>query len=129
MGFLAADDLRQILTKSRVNNAQREITGVLLYREGNVLQIVEGREQAVIELFDKIKADTRHGGVIKLYQKPIEQRDFSDWSMGFHDLGAKDVVPLEGYSRFMEQGCDLSAISPSQAEKLIKSFKRSVGRV
>jgi Sensors of blue-light using FAD len=53
-------DLRELLTKSRENNSQLGITGMLLFKGGNFLQVLEGRQETVMSLYERISRDSRH---------------------------------------------------------------------
>jgi len=91
-----------------------------------VLQILEGEEAQVLSLFQVIQKDTRHSGILKLYQVPITARDFPEWTMGFHDLGAEDARRLDGFSEVLDRSFDISTIKPSAAAQLLRSFKSAV---
>ena len=41
-GLLTVDDIVNTLAASREKNGKQGITGMLLYKDGNVLQILEG---------------------------------------------------------------------------------------
>ena len=99
---------------------------MLLYRGGNILQVIEGEPDVVLPLFAKISRDPRHRGVIKLYQKNIEERDFPDWTMGFHDLDAPEARNVEGYSDFLMANEVPLALQSAAAVKLLKLFKASM---
>jgi len=125
-GLLSAKDITNILAGSRKKNRDLGITGVLLYKDGNVLQILEGEEEQVLQLFRIIQKDPRHSGILKLYQKPVTGRDFQEWTMGFQDLGAEDARRLEGFSEVLDRDFDLSTLKPSAAAQLLRSFKSAV---
>ena len=125
-GFLTVAEILEILVASREKNRVREITGMLLYKDGNVLQIIEGEEAAVNSLFEVIQKDVRHTGIIKLYQKRVEERDFPEWTMGFHDLDAEGVRNVEGFSEFFDRGFDMHSIKPSSAAVLLSSFRTGI---
>ena len=84
--LLAAADIASILEASLRNNARDNITGILLYRSGSVLQMLEGDAELVHRLYEVIKRDTRHHRITLLYDIPIAERDFAGWSMAYHDL-------------------------------------------
>ena len=90
-------DLSQILTKSRFNNTSRNITGLLLYNGGNILQILEGDEEKVMNLYEHIEKDERHNGLIKTVSGFCDERNFPDWSMGFKTVSAVEWSELAGY--------------------------------
>lgn len=81
----------QILEKSRINNPKNQITGCLIYHEFEFLQIIEGPEEAVKELYARIEKDPRHNNVNALAQGPIKERAFADWKMAFHCLAEKHL--------------------------------------
>ena len=56
---------------------------MLLYHEGNLMQILEGEEVTVNNLFYKIEKDKRHSNVAKLISGTSDVRNFPEWSMGF----------------------------------------------
>src|SRR3954470_1590920 len=96
--LLSRDELTQLLVRSRANNGKHNITGMLLYKDGNVLQVLEGDRAEVLSLFQKTGKDPRHRGVIRLYEKEVKERDFPEWTMGFHDLNSEEVRSLPGFS-------------------------------
>lgn len=90
--LLDDEQLHSLFFQCRRNNAHLGITGLLLYRDGSFLQLIEGEKQDVITLFRKICRDSRHHGILKVIDESIPEREFSDWSMSFprcscHSLG------------------------------------------
>ena len=80
--LMGDEELLEFLRVARHKNEARNITGMLLYRDGNFLQVLEGPASAVDELIAKIKRDTRHHGVILMSRRGIEERQFSEWQDG-----------------------------------------------
>ena len=78
-GELTPAALDDILTASRANNALLGITGLLLHIEGGFLQMLEGEERAVRELYARIAADRRHSDVRLLLDR--------EYPRGFRRLG------------------------------------------
>lgn len=89
--------LQQILSVSRENNAKLNVTGVLLYDDGNILQVLEGEKNTLRQLYGKITQDHRHYGCIILQDTPSETRSFENWSMGFKTVNSIEFLQLEGY--------------------------------
>jgi hypothetical protein len=100
---MSNDDLLKLLTKSRENNGRLNITGILLYRGGNFLQILEGEKDAVGALFKVIEQDPRHRQVSFLLQRPIPEREFAQWQMGFTNLDTIDSTTIPGYTPFLNE--------------------------
>ena len=73
--------LDQILKQARRRNDLEKVTGLLCEFDGNFLQFLEGESDVIAATFDRISHDTRHSGLIKIYDQPIAERGFSSWSM------------------------------------------------
>lgn len=90
-------DLSGILTTSRKNNTDKDITGLLLYHDGSILQILEGDKEVVLSVYDKIEKDERHHNIMKMVSGTTEERNFPDWSMGFKTVSDAEWKDLSGY--------------------------------
>jgi hypothetical protein len=60
------DELLKLHQVSQKNNKKSEITGMLLYQEGNFMQIIEGNKERVLELFSKVTMDKHHKDIYKI---------------------------------------------------------------
>jgi hypothetical protein len=80
---ISVGDLDDILTESRRNNAMLGITGLLLFIDGGFLQILEGDERAVRELYTRLATDPRHIDPHLMQDREVPVRAFPEWSMGF----------------------------------------------
>lgn len=80
---IAPAALNAILATARANNALLGVTGLLIYIDGGFLQILEGDERAVRDLYMRICTDRRHWEVRLLLDREVESRAFTGWSMGF----------------------------------------------
>ena len=79
----SSESLTDIYDISQKNNPESEISGCLLVGNKSFLQLLEGPDSAVDKLYSKIKLDSRHKKVKKLYDQQIEEKLFSSWSMKF----------------------------------------------
>lgn len=120
--LLGEEELILLLNASKPRNESNGITGMLLYKEGNIIQAIEGPRENVRRLMDKIKSDDRHHGVIELLQEVNNQRHFPDWSMDY--VNASKDVEL-GFSDFLNpnQTEQEKNISAGNAKKLLLNFK------
>ena len=101
---LSEADLTGLLQQSRAANTRDDITGILLYRDGAFLQVLEGGERVIRETFDRIIADPRHRDIQTVIDETTDARDFPDWSMGFENLNETKVRGLEGYADIFDRG-------------------------
>lgn len=127
--LFSREDLVTLLAKARANNSALDVSGILLYKGGNFMQVLEGDEQVVKDLQSKIAKDVRHHGMLVLLQQHRPEREFSQWSMAFRDLEHDSDELGDGYSEFMNANwTDPSFTSdPSKIQKLLLTFRRSMG--
>ena len=75
------NEIKEILEKSRVNNAELSITGMLFFDEKYFIQVLEGDRKAVSEMMLKISHDERHKDVVFVDISEISERKFGGWEM------------------------------------------------
>jgi hypothetical protein len=92
-----------LLRQSREKNRRLGITGLLIYRSGWFMQVLEGEKNAVRTLFARIAGDARHRGVTVMDEGEHPRRQFPEWSMGFRDLDDPALRRLAGFSEFMNR--------------------------
>ena len=88
--------LYKILVDSRVNNKLADITGLLVYVDGNFLQVLEGEQEAVTALLEKISKDRRHKDVKVVYKTSIENRTFNSWQMAYISPSPRELATWAG---------------------------------
>jgi len=71
----------EIVGKAVAHNLRAGISGLLGFNGVNFAQVIEGNQSDVFALMDRIRADTRHDGVIVINQNPVHSRRFGDWGM------------------------------------------------
>lgn len=87
---LDENDLNAILESATKNNSTYNITGCLVYYNGNFVQILEGNKNDVHLIYSKIIEDNRHHSIELLWECKSEQRFFKDWNMGFYKPSSED---------------------------------------
>lgn len=92
------EDLDDIEKKSIAANNDRDVTGLLIVNEDRILQILEGREESVRELFTKIEADSRHTVVKVVCAVEDEVRLLLTWSMVVRGLSGTPSELLEQFN-------------------------------
>ena len=119
-------ELRALLMRSRATNAAAGITGMLLYKDGNFMQVLEGEESAVLTLQARIAADPRHRGMVTIDSGPLAARQFADWSMGFANLDAAAGAAPLGYVPFIDTALTDPALAqmPNRCRQLLQVFRQ-----
>ncbi|MDI3362812.1 diguanylate phosphodiesterase [Lelliottia sp. V89_10] len=113
--------LISLVEKAKQRNAGLNITGILLFNGAEFLQILEGKEESVVKLFHKIRADKRHHGVVELMRDYGPRRRFENVGMLLFDLQVdtpKSV--LESVLRYSKLESYLT--SEDRVFKFIQSF-------
>lgn len=86
---LTRSDIENLLRKSEKRNNQEDITGLLLYSEGNFFQIIEGEESKVKELYRTIEKDKRHFNIIKILGIPIHKDSYDGYKSDLVNASAR----------------------------------------
>lgn len=124
-GF-SANDLGSIVSSAHRNNPEIGVTGVMVLRKQQFLQVLEGEEIAVDILMRRISQDTRHQDKVVIYRKPIKLREFEGWSMGWTDLSPKDPELSQAFDRLQEKDPKHLEASVSDVYFLINGFRKGL---
>lgn len=116
--------LTEILDASVRHNREKNITGLLLYRRGSFMQVLEGEAADVDELYRRIGRDPRHYHLIELLREPLAERNFARWSMGFRLLGDDDLLARAEFVPLLLDGFSAEALGarPGRALDVLRSF-------
>jgi hypothetical protein len=80
MSFLG---LMRLLYHSYLRNLRLEITGALIFENNQFGQVIEGPEDVIDSLWEKIQKDDRHKNIRLIERKSICSRSFQKWTMVF----------------------------------------------
>ena len=105
-GLSGASTLNDIAEFSIKNNKSDNITGVLCYGNGYFFQCVEGTEQVLTNLKNRLLLDDRHKDIQTLEFSAISERGFTGWSLRsiilerwmVNDPKAKALMPFKPYN-------------------------------
>ncbi len=116
------EDIVLLLSKAREKNKSLGITGMLLYEAGGFIQVLEGDEQQVKELFDQIKADHRHEKVTTIIFEALAHRQFSSWTMGYGCFDKDELYQIDGMNDFFDTQSCLTNLDAGRARKILSAF-------
>jgi hypothetical protein len=117
-------DLTALLQKSRTRNSYLGVTGMLLYHSGSFLQVLEGSETSVQQIYASIQKDPRHTNEKLLYRGQIARPEFGQWSMGFENTSnSTAMVPgAVDYYRTLPA----LTIESTQAKRFLRFFQEGL---
>jgi len=123
--LLNDQELLDILRASRENNEETDITGMLLYKGGNFMQVLEGPEEKVMALYETIRKDDRHKDAHILSKETITARQFPSWEMAFYNFDNPEIKNEPGFSEFLhdEFTADVYAQNPRRAYIMLITFR------
>ena len=122
--FFNESSLPILLEQWRDYNTKANITGILLYVRGSFIQVLEGEAQAVETLFNHIQTDPRHTDVIRVMNRPIVQRLFPDWTMGYEIVTSRQMEGIKKMVTLNEHHSATVTIKPDEPIilRLLKVF-------
>ena len=121
------EEINDLLKVSRENNQKNGITGLLLYSEGNFMQILEGDKEAIERTYEKIQNDSRHKNIILITNESITQRNFSEWKMGYSIVDPEflnkhpEINPFE-----LKKTSKIDTIITTFIDTFLNSFRNKV---
>ena len=124
---LTVEEFADLLVDARVKNDALGITGILLYKSGVFVQLLEGDKKDIEELYDIIKGDARHTQVECLHFKPASERVCQNWAMKIHNLDfgePETLIGVESIIAKLQHPNDQEQVE-SPAEQLIALFEQA----
>ena len=77
--------IRQILATARTRNPAANLTGAMSFNESYFAQVLEGADDDLVPLYEKIRRDPRHTDLKILARELPTHRLFPAWSMAYVD--------------------------------------------
>ena len=119
---MSVDEIKQISSQAAKNNAEKDITGVLMAKGGVFFQIIEGPEENIDKLFTNILKDIRHEKIITLgIQVGDLKRLFPNWHMKEINLDTTTSERLQPVKAIIDAVHAQAAIIENLTEALAAS--------
>jgi hypothetical protein len=119
--------LTSLLRKARHYNEQAQLTGLLLFTKGHFLQLLEGPEPALSDLYARINDDPRHYDVRTLAYGPIEKRAFARCPLAYAPV---DVAFIEKAARCLPTAAiGLTPAPCEEVNELLRTFAHGHAQV
>ena len=116
---MSDEELEKLAKQSAKNNAENDITGVLMAKGEVFFQIIEGPEENIDKLFSNISKDPRHEKIITLgVQIGDIKRLFPNWHMKEINLDTSVSERLQPVRAIIDAIHDQSVIMQNLTEAL-----------
>ncbi|CAN5618315.1 hypothetical protein BH09BAC4_BH09BAC4_03130 [soil metagenome] len=119
---LREEELVSLLAHSRSQNSQIGITGALLYVRGNFVQVLEGNKQLVEALYQRITLDSRHTNVSLAINRPITQRLFAKWAMGYETITQRNLEDIQEIIRLDDSDQSVMSLPENAILRALQVF-------
>ena len=130
-----ASDLQDVLQHANARNADEGITGLILYHEGKILQVLEGPEEAVVACYARIAVDPRHENLKIVTQAPVRASVFDSWKIGLLQPSALSadismrVMTLVGVQHWLERALTSVGGREKNVIYALQSYIRGLGDI
>lgn len=100
---ISQDDVEMLLVYARAHNETVGITGLLLYFDYVFFQVLEGPEEEVRDLYERIIADDRHQDVTLHVDEAITSRLFGEWAMAYSLTDRETISQTQNVVEFFQR--------------------------
>ncbi|UZO82272.1 BLUF domain-containing protein [Aquimarina sp. ERC-38] len=80
------NQIRSMLYHARHFNEINEVSGCIFYGNSQFLQMIEGEQHTISDLYGRIQEDNRHHSVELLFHEETPKRLFKEWNMIFFNV-------------------------------------------
>lgn len=116
-------DLKSIMRQAETFNGSRDIGGVLCYGGGSFIQILEGPEKDVLQLYARILDDPRHHSIRLINISITRQRCFRQWAMGWLSLPVDGDLAVWKLANYRQRSLPSSGVGLAIFKEIISRLK------
>jgi hypothetical protein len=118
--------LQDLVDQCQRNNQALGITGILVFSDGEFMQVIEGPDLVTNMMYERIKLDSRHRDVTTVHRQTIEAREFEGWSMAYNILPPKSLRKSRIPHAFLDRARQRPLPLPQgSASSLVCSFMQN----
>jgi hypothetical protein len=98
---MQSSDIIDIINTAQKFNKSINVTGMLMFVAENFIQYLEGAEEDVLMLYNKIAKDRRHVNcqVILQGRSGVNYRHFANWNMGLKIITEQDLKDIRDLNK------------------------------
>ena len=108
--------------RNRRYRADKGITGLMLYEDGNVFQILEGTAEAIDNACRHIHHDYVYKNVLKLSQRQVSRREFHGLRAAYGICGREAFTCVDSNQPYFLGMEEFKALKSSHLHGLLKQF-------
>ena len=120
-----ASDLYDMLTTARKYNQTHEISGMMIYHSRSILQVLEGPDEVIADLFLRIRRDPRHTALRLITRAVVERKEYEPWPMGLV-ADAKRGPDIQEFSHY--SAIQVMSMDVTKAKSMLSQYQRGAWR-
>ena len=113
-----------LVKQARIANRKHDISGMLLYIGGIVLQSFEGEKRMVSAVCSTLFRDKARMKRTPILREPIAEREFPEWTMGFSTVDPREAGELLGDADLFSCAGSVVRLDANGAKTLLSIFGR-----
>jgi len=117
-------EILRLLQQARIANRKQDVSGMLLYIGGYFLQTLEGEAAMVDAVSGTIFRDKPRMRLTQIAREPIDEREFSEWTMGFATVDPLEAGRLLGDEDLFRGAPSIARLDAQGARTLLTIFGR-----
>src|ERR1700694_5438971 len=123
IGGMHEPETLKLLKQARTVNRKHDVSGMLLYIGGSLLQLLEGEEAMVQAVCSTIFRD-RSGNPTAILRESVVERQFGEWTMGFATVDPLEARQLLGDDSLFNSSSGATSLTPEDAKTLFAIYGR-----
>lgn len=94
----SSDEILDLLSFFREDRVKKNLTGLVLYANGNALTMIEGEKEVVEKEYELMRAFPAHHDIIKIYDKAIPHLYFENYPLAFKAIGNAALKSIDDFN-------------------------------
>ena len=90
-------ELSQLISPFKTLWKETKLSGLVIYANGNGLTLLEGEREAVEKQYEQNKSHPGHHGIIKLFDRSIQQRYFEDYVFALKVINSSEIKSIDDF--------------------------------
>lgn len=120
--LLTGSELQEVFTLAKGESLRLDITGLLLYYDGNFMEYIEGQEVNLHQAYHAIKRNISHHLITEIINVSVLQREFNDWSIVTQPSETPAWMDLQSFASSQQKNPSNSQESIGFSRRLLKMF-------
>ena len=113
-------EISKILSFTEESNNNHDITGLLLFSDGNFFQIIEGEKNSMLKLFETIKRDDRHRNIQQIFGEEINKGAYDLYATNF--ISDEVKYDTDQFEHYLNQTSVLGKNAQKAVENILRVF-------